>query len=83
MKLFYGGYGDYAYFTAARNKAEAIENIKRLPGMAWLPVEAKQLRMVEGYRIELIGKETDEKQEVEQNVGDNDAEPVGETESHT
>lgn len=54
MKLYYGGFGDYAMFTAAENEKQAIENIQKQPGMGWLPVEVKELLEVDGFNVNLV-----------------------------
>ena len=51
MRLFYGGCGDYFYFTVAKDKADALKNIRKYPGMAWLPVDVTEISDVDGYQI--------------------------------
>lgn len=51
MKLYYGGFGRYQYYTVAKDHAEAIQNIQNTYNLQALPVTVQEINEVDGYEI--------------------------------
>jgi hypothetical protein len=56
MKLFYGGYGKYKFYTVAKTEAEAIKNIKEKHNLQALPVTVEVIDDIDGFEIKAVAK---------------------------